>query len=1039
MTLKTTPHVSAENQRYEGVDFRKENHYRVPQYDLTRNLIPNGGFEQNLKYWQFGARSGKITQEPPQGGYYHIDTQNASQGKRSLKILIRKNQMPMCPATFGIPVETNGTYTVSFYAKTDLPGIRMQTASTTAIWPKFINWGYARLTSQWKRYQFTKKAINGALHIGFLPLNPSEDGHIWVDAVQLEKSDSATEYTQPKILATLLTSKRDNFFEPNDKINARIRINGPASQSINLSVKLSDFQDIVLEKWQKTIQLDHQGEAFVALKKAQFLPTGFYRIETIVTGKDGIAMRDYDRLTVMPFVKADHRHKQLFAVGATSNNRGDWKRRFERWQNIGVGSAIYNGFSAQAPSYLKMHKEYGVFAFGSIFIKGYKAGDLDLRATENEILNDEQLKQVEEHAYQTALAYPWQNTWKLVNEPHTSKQNMKAFVKMLVFAKRGILRANPKARISSPDPANMYLSSGIQWTEQFIQAGGLEVCDIIAIHPYRPTPESPSLDRDTATMLKMLDKNNYQGEVWFTEGVYHQNRMLPSYQLDVYKGCSTDHWRVGAFSYDLGLGEKMCFAYTMRSFLAALKHGDRVKMLVDWGLNKNSYMDLDMTPTATSFAPNTLTRLLGDADYRQTVALGMDLHCEVFEDDEQRPVAALWSSMYDVDRLRASGPTLDLSGLPPGTQIYNAMGRELDKIPTTMELSPFPFFLRGNRGTLDELVSSLNHATIQGKQFQSILASFRLKNATQASITLKNIRSKPFKGHVILKDQTQARSKPLTKSLSLEAQGSWEQQVFLDWPKKGILPIDYAVKVVSDQGVSLLQHQIKMEVIRVPRLKTQPRIDGDLSDWPAKIEMPLPNRFKDFKTSPTRDKVQRTMIPRQGDKDLSATLFAGWHPSGLYLAVKVRDDDHTPVADLKRFWIFDCLQLYFDGWFDAREHPNAGFDHNDQALDILPLPNGTVRVNRSVAPEQQLGFLKTGLNTKIKASFKHTQKGYSIYEVFIPVEQLVAEKLQSGESFGFALLINDNDHDFRKRGLTLTPSGTEPFMHPELYPLMILE
>jgi len=57
----------------------------------------------------------------------------------------------------------------------------------------------------------------------------------------------------------------------------------------------------------------------------------------------------------------------------------------------------------------------------------------------------------------------------------------------------------------------------------------------------------------------------------------------------------------------------------------------------------------------------------------------------------------------------------------------------------------------------------------------------------------------------------------------------------------------------------------------------------------------------------------------------------------------------------------------------------------------------------------------------------------------LPWKELAPIEPKAGTSFGFCVLVNDCDKDYRKRALTLTPPDTEPYMRPDLYPVMTLE
>ena len=154
------------------------------------------------------------------------------------------------------------------------------------------------------------------------------------------------------------------------------------------------------------------------------------------------------------------------------------------------------------------------------------------------------------------------------------------------------------------------------------------------------------------------------------------------------------------------------------------------------------------------------------------------------------------------------------------------------------------------------------------------------------------------------------------------------------------------------------------------------------------------------------------------------------------MALKVRDNIFSPPPEFGGAWRYDSLQVYFDTLADARDKGN-GWDENDYAYDFCPLKESPWII-RSYAPEWQIAFLEPGAVPEVKRAFRKIEDGM-IYELAFPAKQIFPIALKSGTTFGFALLINDNDNDYRKRGLTLTPQGTEPCMRPDLYPVMCLE
>jgi hypothetical protein len=83
----------------------------------------------------------------------------------------------------------------------------------------------ARVTKEWKRYQFTFELTQGkptSFHMN--ATSPTQTGFVWVDAFQLEKGKQATAFETRFVEGELLSSATDNFVSAKKKIRARMRL-----------------------------------------------------------------------------------------------------------------------------------------------------------------------------------------------------------------------------------------------------------------------------------------------------------------------------------------------------------------------------------------------------------------------------------------------------------------------------------------------------------------------------------------------------------------------------------------------------------------------------------------------------------------------------------------------------------------------------------------------------------------------------------------------------------------------------------------------
>jgi hypothetical protein len=313
---------------------------------------------------------------------------------------------------------------------------------------------------------------------------------------------------------------------------------------------------------------------------------------------------------------------------------------------------------------------------------------------------------------------------------------------------------------------------------------------------------------------------------------------------------------------------------------------------------------------------------------------------------------------------------------------------------------------------------------------RQVIASARIISTTQAKVNLQNLLSRPAKGQVrVLQD-----GKVLyDAAVAVPGNGDWKLPVTLPQSADLLRPLPLQINF-QPQGETAQTTDVNLELLVSHHAAKPPVIDGDLSDWPQRDALALPSNFIDYKQKNVAG------APWGGPADLSGTLYTAWDEQHFYLAVKVRDNVLHPADALLYAWQGDSLQVYFDAWNNARAEAatgKKGFDGDDQVFDAWPSPQG-IQVRRSIAPDAQVAFLKTGPVPAAQSAFKRTADGY-IIEMALPANEIIPLSLKAGAAFGFAILINDNDGQWRHRGLTLTPAGTEPYMHPELYPTMVLD
>ena len=1036
--------VRVSSETYAGIDFWQTGRLRMPQYRLSRNLIQNPGFEGGFSYWRWNTL-GKVDQDTRYADYYAVTEQDAQEGQRSLALRAERGMNAAEVATFAIPVEVGGEYTLSFYARGEQAKQSLSVSAQGRWAPKtFPVWTKVAISPEWKRYTFTFKAPHPVLSIGFGNHSPAQDNWAFVDSVQLEKGPKATEFTTKAVFAWLEGGDRARMWQPGDSPNASLRLTGKPGAAGQARLRQTDFFGKETDRGTVAFKLDAEGAATVPLPWAAELPLGLHVIAIDVTTSDGFTGTDYDRLTVMRFLSNGHEHKNIFCAHL-GTRWPEWDRELEFMKRVGIGSAIIPDPGPH--SYHAMMEKHGILSFSSIFEnggQGFKAVGWDQHTHKFNAINPELLKGIEEEAYKRAKAYPDLKYWKALNEPTTppyidNPEGMKNVNAVVRAARKGLLRANPDAIMIGSDPANMYAKSGVAFVNTHLEVLGDEkLFEIAAIHPYRARPESPDLDAETRLFLSMLDRHNFKGDVWFTEGIYHSNYIVPAWDLNVHSGCTTDHWRAGAVSYGLGWGERMAAAYVARSWLVALKFADRIKLYVDWGFRINALLDVNLTPGATVFASNTLGNILGNATFKQDLSLGYEVRCYVFEDEQKRPVAAIWYHNLDSDKGNIDGVDLDVSALArafPGLRYADLMGVS-HALPERLRIGPFPVFVQGEAGSTSAFTDRLAQGHLVDDK-GDLFAFVQVRADKTLELTVENTLTRPFKGTAVVRDGSRT---VYSGALAISPKGKWTHVITgaAGNAKHGETTVH--VEVVSEGKTEPRKFELSAAWMEWPKRRQDISLTGQRDEWAGAFQKDLVNRieFGPHGVGPElRAKFKQSPPVWTGVNDLFGRLYATWDETHLYVALAVKDDVLHPNKDSFQAWNGDSVQLYFDAWADAVKTRETGYGPDDQSFQIWPgQPSGTVY--RDTAPERQLAFLDAGPVQDARLVVTRSPDGVTFYELALPVAELSPIQLQERVLFGFAALINDHDGDYRKRALTLTPTGTEPFKNPHLYPTVIL-
>ena len=197
-------------------------------------------------------------------------------------------------------------------------------------------------------------------------------------------------------------------------------------------------------------------------------------------------------------------------------------------------------------------------------------------------------------------------------------------------------------------------------------------------------------------------------------------------------------------------------------------------------------------------------------------------------------------------------------------------------------------------------------------------------------------------------------------------------------------------------------------------------LDAHLEDWPA---------IPDF-VFIDQSQVVYTLAPKSwgGPQDLSAVVWVGWTPEGLYFAFEVLDDLHIqPKAD-SDLWHGDHMELQFDTLLD-KDYTNPGMNDDDYQIGLSLGDYGSVP---PVAYAWFNGPESPGAINSIQMVFIPTSDGYTL-EAFIPKEALAGIILVEGSTFGMNISPSDTDNPGQGQKVMLSTSKIRTYADPKTF------
>ncbi len=218
----------------------------------------------------------------------------------------------------------------------------------------------------------------------------------------------------------------------------------------------------------------------------------------------------------------------------------------------------------------------------------------------------------------------------------------------------------------------------------------------------------------------------------------------------------------------------------------------------------------------------------------------------------------------------------------------------------------------------------------------------------------------------------------------------------------GVTPTANGPGTVSYDNISVSVYDGTAFAAFPTRAVRPPTIDGRLDDWDFDRVRPIPLLADNQLTA-------LDSAYRWSPENLSGAGWLQWDDTGLYLAVRVRDDRHQSFSD--DAWLADGDSLVI------AIHPGnraPGEDHRAFAYTVSSARPGagggahTLYRDHNYAGGLTAGHLARD-SSVYKLAVRTDEPGFTTYELFMPWSELGGIVPEIGAKFGLTLQLNDND------------------------------
>jgi len=1002
---------------YDGVDFWGANAWDVP-HPPTRNLMVNGSFEQRWKGWRWTWGGAKYSYAPPGQEHYGI-VDGGLFGEKAM--IVRTNQPEVVTiASPSVPTLAGRRYTVSWYAKSPSGKkawhyVKVCSAGRGGTFNWLAKPHYKCATGEWTRHEMTFEADAAGV---YLMVNAGNE--VLIDGIQLEKGDHATPYVDDPVIGTLLTANDDNDLRPGEPIGARLKLQAKEGVSGTVTVTVKNYysesvfaRTLPIASGEFPLDLDPKklGTGIFIVRLAYALAPN----QTIKQPNNQTILHswtDYQRFAISEPLDNTHPTARFFCGMpwfARVERGADVARKMKEWglgaigcQSGGNGVYVTNPDTAALCRTNDIRMILHPVAYEGNFHK-------EIRSYKPEDVTPELLGRWENYAYTNALRCAADDTlWTWYNEEESwvrEKGGFENHFKLVQACYRGCKRAfderGLKLRFAPTHGCSHYFHGrnydAIDGYLETAKRHGFKY-DAVTIHSYQNIDGSvlgpKDADLETDHLIERMRHYGYDEKtpILFSECFNMLNMYIPEWGAMDWADFS---W-CGMPSQDLGNREFLHAATMARLFILALKHWPQVCLVNPWQFLPG-FLDHNLTPFMWLKMVNTLGHLFPDPRFYGEAQPFATVRAKAFRQGD-RAILAIWTNDNDVERGLKRGQTLTME-LPSDAQFIDLMGN-VRRARASVPLTPAPLF-------------------IVSKDAEGLLKAAKEAESDDVSVSVGSEIRPTAEGGVALDLVNLTRRTQQTAFGALAPLA--RKTVPLAAPQAIALMKWYSFAT----NFPFLKRPCELAWFYVPRC-------GEKPDWANVPALPIANEVR-------RDPAKSVTM--------KANFRAAWNPQAFFLRVEIEDDiilgreTYTDFQPHRLYRCDGCLEVYFDGFADARAQASTGFDLNDMRYDFV-----YGQVWRQLAVNWQLAqgtqsATDAEVQQKLVQRVEKTATGYA-YEIAIAARYLAPIDLKAGTRASIGLFIHDRDtpKDKGENGLSLaTEPGKVCNLNPHLWPEFILQ